>query len=251
MKEKTKKILLFIIAFSALAILVGAGFTFAYFQASINSKPNAVDAHAAVFEIELKEDSSLIKSNIIPSAKKHVDTATNEDRRKAGTACIDDNGNEICSVYTFQIINRSKTDTPLYITLNPSINTFENLYLKVINKEGTEIIPATHIVDSRYQVDENGDYLKNGDDLIKKENFDELKQEPIVLKEINSLKGSIDLENPTEDEYSIIMWINENDHNQTKSDGGKMFASTLNITSSYDGVGGVTGVFSAFGTENP
>ena len=270
MKTKTKKILLFIIIFSALAILAGAGLTFAYFQASINSKPNAIDAHAAVFEIGLEEDSSLIKSNIIPSAEEYVNTATIRRRdtnknflkptknpqtgeiEKAGTACIDDNENEICSIYTFQIINKSKTDTPLYVTLNPSINTFENLYLKVINKEGTEIIPATHIVDSRYQIDAEGHYLKDDDkNWLKKDNFDTLKQDPIVLTGINSLKGSTDLENPTKDEYSIIMWINENDHNQTKSDGGKMFASTLNITSSYDGVGGVTGVFSAFGTENP
>ena len=269
MKEKNKKILLFIIVLSALGILISAGLTFAYFQTSISSKENAVDVTSAVFEIGLEEDNSLIKNNIIPSIKDYVDIATNNDRRdsnknflkpvvneetgevnKAGTTCIDDNGNEICSVYTFRIINKTKDDMPLYLTLTPSINTFENLYLKVIDKEGNEIMPATHIVDSRYQLDENGNYLKNGDDLIKKDNFDSLKQDPIVLTGINSLKGSNDLEKPIKDEYSIIMWINEIHDNQNVGDGGKIFASTLNITSSYDGTGGITGVFSAFGTEN-
>ena len=47
---------------------------------------------------------------------------------KAKTACIDDNLQEICSIYTFTIINPMKnTELPVVATLNPSVNSFKNL----------------------------------------------------------------------------------------------------------------------------
>lgn len=261
MEDKTKKVLFSIIVICALGILISVGTTFAYFQVSVRSMENAISSKSASFQLKLDEDVSLIKNKLIPSVSEYVDIASTrrdingnfivpENDNKIGTTCIDDNGNEICSIYTFTITNESKTDIPLYVTLNPNVNTFENLYMKVIDKNNNVIVPKKHLVDNRYELTQDGNYQKDLDgNWIKKANFDTLTVEPIVLSEINNLKGSIDLSNPITETYSIIMWISEIGLDQTKEDSGKLFASTLNIKSSYSDNGGITGAFSAFGTE--
>ena len=72
MDNKKKKELFLLIVAIAVIILIGVGSTFAFFSANVASEEGAVDVGAAVFEIALKDDSSLSKSNIIPSKEKYV-----------------------------------------------------------------------------------------------------------------------------------------------------------------------------------
>ena len=269
MEEKNKKKIYYLIVAIAIIILISIGSTFAYFSASISSDPNAVDFKAAEFQIQFKDDTSLIKGNIIPSIEEYVDitskrtdsegnflkpikdTETNI-MQTEGTACIDDNLNEICSMYTFTIMNpMTTTDLPLYITLNVSINNFENLYYKVLDNDLNEVINTTHLVDDRYELDSEGNYKKDDNgQLIKKDNFENLKISPVVLTNINkTLPKAPDEENPSKVTYTIVMWIMETGQNQNEQDGGKVFASTLNVEASGADGKGITGVFSVGGIE--
>lgn len=268
MNEKKKKTILYLLVVLALVILISVGSTFAYFTATVNSSENAITTTAAEFKLLLEEDVELIKSNIIPSEERYVDMAIarrNEDGSlkkpyqdsdtgktiTEGTTCIDDNLNEICSVYTFTIINPITTnDIPLYITLNPSVNNFENLYYKVINSEGDVVISARRLIDDRYQIGEDGAFLKNENgELIPKDNFETLTISPVVLTGINNtLPKAIDEDTPSKVTYSIVMWIMETHTPQNESDSGKSFSATLKVSSGEDGKG-ITGKLSASGTE--
>lgn len=283
MNDKRKKTLFGIIIALALIILIGVGSTFAYFSASITAD-NSVTTSAAEFKIDLEEDASLIKTNIIPSIEEYVDIASRRVNANGeflkpykesaesdkliteGTVCIDDNLNEICSVYTFTVKNpNTGNELPLYITLNPAVNTFENLYYKVLEYDGetkqfNEVISATQIIDNRYKTYEYTNpktqvksikYEKNEEtsEWIKKENFDELKKEPIVLTGINkTLAKAIDENTPSKVTYHIVTWIMETHEDQTLEDSGRSFAARLTVSTGPEGTG-ITGVFSSAGTE--
>jgi len=277
MNEKKKKIvLLTLIAFS-LIILVAVGSTFAYFSATISSEEGAVGMTAAEFSIDLDDDISLIKGSLIPSIEKYVDIAST---RKNGTdfakpyedpqtglmvfeetACIDDNLAEICSIYTFTVINEmTKGKVPIYVTLIPSTNTFENLYIKVLDSEKNIIENSTiHIIDNRYETEiiDGVEKFKRNEDgsLIPKDNFNKLEITPVNIDSIKEV-----MEPATKDEetgeiipstatYSIVMWIMETGEDQTDADGEKVFAATLNVNVGGTAGGGITGVFSAGGSE--
>lgn len=259
MDDRKKRGILFILVLFAGIVLIAVGATFAYFSASISSANNAVSVGAAMFTIDFDDDISLIKGNVIPSIEEYVDIASKrvdgegnflkpyEDAETGetvirNTACIDDNLNEICSMYTFTISNSmTSNDLPLYITLNTSVNTFENLYFKVLDSNLNEVISATHLVDDReYTLDgENNKVYASGSTIS-----------PVVLTNINkTLPKAIDAEHPSSVTYTIVMWIMETNTNQNTSDGGKVFASTLHVSASGPGGTGITGVISAAGTE--
>lgn len=266
-KEKNKMFIAFLML--AVVILLTAGATFAYFQATTNSDEGAVNMQAAVLKLDLKDDTSLIKTKLIPSIEDYVDKASTRRDEKgellkpyvdeatgetitAKTACIDDNLREICSIYTFTVTNDSEMTIPLYFTLDQGINTFENLYFKIIDDKNNIVMPATHMLDDRYEIDETtGKYKKDDDgNLIEKADFNSLKPSPIVLTGINKdLEGTTDKDNPSKVTYSIVMWIMETHVDQTKDDSGRIFASTLYVTTSAEGTTGITGTISAFGRE--
>ena len=177
MEEKKKKTLLTLLILLALIILVGIGGSFAYFTASVSSEKDAVNVKAAVFEIDLEDDISLIKDNIIPSAEKYVDIASKRQDENGiflkptvdtdgktitkGTTCIDDNLNEICSIYTFTIINKmTDSDVPLYITINPNVNTFKNDLSTVASKDDA-LTALIHLGYLGYDADRKSAYIPN------------------------------------------------------------------------------------------
>lgn len=252
MDKKKKKIIFILIITIATIILIAVGSTFAYFSATIASEENAVSLGAAVFTLDLEDDTSLIKTQVIPSAEKYVDMSTiqrlDENRnfikpyRENGdlivekTACVDDNLNEICSIYTFTVINTmTDMDLPLYVTLNPTINTFENLYFKVVDEEKNVVMEGTPIKNEQAETNEEASNI-------------------VALTGINTLpKATNDQDTgniiPSKATYSIIIWIMETGKDQTPQDSGQIFAATLNIMASGSDGQGITGVFSAGGIE--
>lgn len=263
MNKKKKKQLFTLIIFIATIILITVGSTFAYFSASVSSEENVVSMTAAEFKVEMKDDTSLIKTGIIPSAEKYVDAATIKRLDENGdfikpyeengeliteeTACIDDNMHEICSIYTFTILNpMTTTDLPVYVTLNPTINSFSNLYFKVVDEEKNVVQEATHIVDDRdYTYDENGKKVYDSSTKIS----------PIVLSGIDitlpkatkdEASGTV---TPSEATYSIILWVMETGKDQTREDASQVFAGTITIQSSGANGGGITGMLTAGGEE--
>ena len=276
MDNKKKKELFLLIVAIAVIILIGVGSTFAYFSANVASEEGAVDVGAAVFEIALKDDSSLSKANIIPSKEKYVNLAIdrldengqfirpykeNDKTITDKTVCIDDNLNEICSLYTFTVQNpMTDMELPLYVSLIPSVNTFTNLKFKIIeilhNEETgyyvNEVVGGTWLVDTRYFVDETtGAYIKDEEgNKVPKPNFDELTSKPIEIKDkLGMLPKAKDKNTPSESTYTLVLWVDEIDQNQTNQDGGQMFAGGIVV--SVGGAGsGITGVFSAGGVDD-
>ena len=256
MKVNNNRKMLAILIFIAAAILIIVGATFAYFSVTASSNENAINMRSAEFALELEDDTSLIKGNLIPSEERYVDIAMkrvdangfikpheeNGVLVTAGSACIDDNFNEICSIYTFTLINRmTDMDVPLYVTLNPTMNNFENLYFKVLDDNLVEVISKTHLVDDRtYTLDANNNKVYDINATIS----------PVVLSNINTtLPRAVDSEHPSSVTYSIVLWIDETHHNQNASDGGKIFASTLVASASGPGGSGITGVISSGGND--
>ena len=276
MDNKKKKELFLLIVAIAVIILIGVGSTFAYFSANVASEEGAVDVGAAVFEIALKDDASLSKANIIPSKEKYVNLAIDrldengqfsrpyKENNKTiidKTVCIDDNLNEICSLYTFTVQNpMTDMELPLYVSLIPSVNTFTNLKFKIIeilhNEETgyyiNEVIGGTWLVDSRYFVDDKtGAYIKdeNGN-KVPKPNFDELTSKPLEIKDmLRMLPKAKDQNTPSESTFTLVLWVDEIDQNQTTQDGGQMFAGGI-VVSVGGGGNGITGVFSAGGVDD-
>lgn len=257
MDKKKKKLIFSLIIIIATIILITVGSTFAYFSSTMSSEENAINFGAATFKLDLDDDTSLIKGAVIPSAEKYVDIAStrvddNGDFLKpyeedgklitAGTACIDDNLNEICSIYTFTIKNTmTDYDLPLYVTLHPAINSFTNLYFKVLDKDKKEVISATPLIDDRpYEEDDDGNKIYDENSKIT----------PVVLENINKILPKAPDENtPSEVTYSIVLWIMETGENQTEQDSNQVFGGTLHVNTSGADGNGITGVFSAGGVE--
>lgn len=253
MNQKKKKLIFTLIVIIASIILLAVGSTFAYFSATIASEEGAVSFGAAVFTMDLEDDISLIKTKLIPSAEKYVDASTikrldengnfvkpsriNDEFVYAETACIDDNLNEICSIYTFTVINSmTEMELPLYVTLIPTINTFENLHIKVVDEEKNVLMEKTPV--KTEELTDSNDENKN---IVALKGIKTL---PAATKD--NASGEII---PTKATYSIIMWIDETGKNQTEQDSGQIFAGKINIMASGEDGGGITGVFSAGGTE--
>lgn len=239
--EKQKKIFLALIALASI-ILMFAGVTFAYFSATVSSNENAVEFKSARLELRLTEDTSLVKSNLIPSAEEFVDIASKRvdqngeflkpyldinsgDYITANTACIDDKLYEICSMYTFTIYNTSiVTDLPIDVYLKPNVNQFYNLYFKVLDSNLNEVVPKTKLVYNSTQ----DVYIENLNQILPK---------------------STDSEHITSVTYTLVFWILEMGEDQTTDDSGKLFASTLYVKSSFNGSDGLAGTVSLAGTE--
>lgn len=269
MSKKKKKLIFGLIVAIAFIILISVGSTFAYFSATIGSEENAVGIGSATFEIDLIDDTSLLKSNLIPSAVKYVDIASTRYDETTGdfikpyekdgklitenTACIDDNLNEICSIYTFTVQNpMTDLELPLSIMLVPSINTFTNLYFKVLDENMKVVVNDTPIVDSRYELDPvTGEYRLDAEgNKIPKENFASLTPLPIPLKGIDTVLPKAESPSkPSEATFSIVIWIMETGKDQTRSDSDQVFAGGIHVTTTDTSGTGITGIFSAGGVE--
>ena len=239
--EKQKKLFFALIALASI-ILMFAGVTFAYFSTIVSSNENAVQFKSAKLELRLTEDTSLIKSNLIPSEEQYVDLASQRvdndgnfiapyldidsgNYITANTACIDDNLYEICSMYTFTVYNTSiVNDLPIDVYLRPNVNQFYNLYFKVLDSNLNEVVTKTHLV------------YNNTNDVY----IDDLNQ---------TLTKSIDNDHITSVTYTIVFWIDETGDDQTEDDSGKLFASTLIVKSAFNGSEGLAGTVSLAGTE--
>lgn len=274
MEEKKKKKILYILICLAIIILIGVGSTFAYFSATTGSAEDAITTGAAEFKIGYDDDRELIKSNLIPSEEQYVNKSLTRydengnllkpdkkedgtwvDDRK-GTVCVDDNNNDICSVYSFTISNEvTGNSLPIYITLETKVNNFENLYYKVLNSKYEEIISATRLQDDRYETNAlTGEFLKDETGkLIPKDKFDELTITPTSLTNANTTLEAATMVDgelkPTSVTYHLVMWIMETHDVQNESDGGKVYAGTMRVSASSKEGTGITGMISAAGVE--
>ena len=83
-----------------------------------------------------------------------------------------------------------------------------------------------------------------------KPTFDELTAQPLEIKDmLKMLPKAIDKNTPSETTFTLVLWVDEIDQNQTTQDSGQMFAGGIMVSVGGGGTG-ITGVFSAGGVDD-
>lgn len=271
------------------------GATFAYFSATAESANDAIAVQSTELDLGFDEGAKNLKTNMIPSKFDYADYAAfdptwknteekvwvytefDEDGKgiessrtqiNAPGQCIDQNGNEICSVYEFYIGNPSATtkmDVEGYITV--TANGFEHLKYaiydeRILDPDNADVTPIAQgtFVDPEEVTDpvkvsaftqtlipydaENGEsgVTVDGTSGVA---FDAAK--PSTFKAAVDKKDPANIDTNTNvRHYTMLIWIDEINDDQTEVDSGKMFAA--GITFKTGGAsGGVTGVVAVAG----
>ena len=264
------------------------GATFAYFSATAQSDPNAITAQSTVLKLGLKEIPNL-KSNMIPSEEDIVEFAAFDadwiagekdygDGVTAQGQCIDQNGNEICSVYEFYIGNPSETtnmniEGELIITTNEFTNLHYAIYdeageivmTSIVDKDEPEANVATALPSTgsvpltalAQQLLANPDVAQNEEGTGVNPDFDE--DDPSTYKPLVSPEEAAEGALTNVRHYTLVIWIHEMEKDQTGEDTntdesgnviGSMFAAGIKFTTAGadgDALAGVTGVIAVAG----
>ena len=144
MKDNNKKIFLGVILVATLVIAI-VGATFAFFSASGGSANNAVTANATTLSnLGFTSSHSKIATNLVPVSSESPYFSRYPGISASGEhSCLDDLGNQICSIYEFTITNTASVAQTIYVSFVPSENTFDNMYFAAFN---TSIASANYVV---------------------------------------------------------------------------------------------------------
>ena len=212
------------------------GATFAYFSAQTNSEANAVGAGAAEapsLSLESYPVHNNINTNMIPATENIATYAAFVKVQGVESEyCLDDNGNEVCSIYDFELVNTSDISQTVNVTLTTTyLNKFTNLSYKVY-KSG--VFSLRNMYTTSQSIFNSPDLVFShtaGGDLVPALNGADTIDSQIVLGPYKSGTEGV--------EYTIVIWLNETNTNQNAEAGGS-WSATINATT---GTGtGVTGV---------
>ncbi len=250
--RKGSGIFLGIIGVATLVVAI-IGATFAYFSATASSADDAVTAESTTLTLGYDDVvGTNLKSNLIPASDTIAFYAANNQFGTGSAAnqqCIDDNANEVCSVYQFTIGNPSKT-TSINIsgTMTVATNTFENLYFAVFPIDmNTGIvnpapaIGATHIDSDTISLTNLNQQLVGSKDPADAD----LTLDPAAPSSYTLwTEGTSPNIYYNKRTYRIVIWIRETGSDQS-DDVAKSFAAK--ITFDTGSGSGVTGVLAAAG----
>ena len=281
----------------ATLIVAIIGATFAYFSATAASNNKAIAVGSTEIDLAYDDVTSGLKTAMIPSRentaeyaafdKTWVDTTKDvtvvtgqnctgegSERQctditktmKAPGQCIDQNGNQICSVYQFYVGNPSTTtEMDIEASITVTTNEFKNLKYAIYDervKNVTDMNSITPIatgtfpntggeaklaalsqkltayanVASREGVVDFTKLGENGGELA----FDADKPSTYQPSIDKSLADNLNV-NTNVRHYTMLIWINETESDQTDDDAGKIFAAGVTIKTGGQS-GGVTGV---------
>lgn len=245
--KRGNEIFLGVIGVATLLVAI-IGATFAFFSANAQSGEQAITATGASLKLGYDDNTTLLKSHLIPSTKEiaHYSTTTAHYGDDVNKICIDDYGNEICSYYTFNVGNPSfTTKQDLYGTLTPVTNEMTNLMFLIMDETGaivvqpkaitgTEAIALPELTQKLETTDEN-------EATTLGESFDD--EKPSTYPKRCTYDGS-SCTTTNVRTYTLVLWINETGVDQTVEDSGMSFAGGITFTSG-NSTQGVTGVISA------
>lgn len=272
--KKGSGIFLGVIGVATLIVAI-IGATFAFFSATTNSSETAVGAQAALLKLGFWEDNSGLNYHLIPATHTIAEyAALNEGHKGTDRAkeCLDDNQNEICGVYIFQVGNPSPTtQQDLYGSVVVSSNEFQNLMFQVYDEQDNPILPKpanfkevdedTKAIDlgklgvllpSRLD-DSNGDSVIDDKDSNKTFNAANPKTYTPICEygemwddDKKSDTPMVKCNETNVREFKLVLWINEIFSDQTTLDGleTSILAAGVKLTSASD-TQGVTGIISA------
>ena len=262
----------------ATLIVAIIGATFAYFSASAVSNNDAIAVGSTQIDLGYDDVTSGLKTNMIPSAENIAEFSAFDRDWVAGVKdygngitakgqCVDQAGNQICSVYEFYVGNPSTTtEMEIEASITVTTNEFKNLKyaiydetiatatdLSQANPVATGVFPATSgtaklpgltqkLTANPNVADRTGviDFTKTGPEGNETLAFNDKKPstyQPSVDKSLTSNAST-----PTNvRHYTMLIWINETESDQTDDDAGKIFAAGITIQTG-GASGGVTGV---------
>ena len=184
--KKGSEIFLGVVGVTTLVVAI-IGATFAYFSANASSANEAIAVHSTTVELGFKDDApNGLKTNMIPSTKNIAKYAAfNEtwisggqvefsdgEMHTAPGKCIDENTNEICSVYEFWVGNPAETGQMEIVgSINVVTNEFTNLMFAIYDETGAEIVTDTFAPSGEsMEIDELNQVLVGNPDVKNKPN---------------------------------------------------------------------------------
>lgn len=255
-------IFLSVIGVATLVVAI-IGATFAYFSATAASNNDAISVHSTELALGFHDDTTRLNTNMIPSAQNIAEfaafdedwvagekTYTVEDG-KGGTMtitaqgeCIDQNGNEICSVYDFYVGNPSTTtNMEVEATITVTTNEFTNLKYAIYDENGNLIVTDTFEESGAGTRVEELDQQLLAYDGVEGDGFNS--ENPSTYQpKLDITEGMTDEDikgNTNVRHYTMLIWINEIDTDQTEADSGKIFTAGISFKTG-GATGGVTGI---------
>ena len=247
--SKGTNIFLGVIGVATLIVAI-IGATFAFFGAEITGGEGNLGVQSTTLALGFSDDYTGLKTNLIPAEYWIADyAARNEGHIDEHGQCIDENGNEVCGVYKFTIGNPSTTTAQtLYATVNVVTNGFSDLFFRIYDEEGAEVVGPTRFAaeggtNALPQLTQT--LLATSDGLVN----DQLDEGKITTT--NPLNYELVTGTDTAGKaawnrrtYTMIIWIEETNTNQTLTNAGMSFAGSIYF-STASGTSGVTGVIAA------
>ena len=224
-ENKSKGIFLGVLSVATLIVSI-IGATFAYFVASASGNTGKVQAGAAnvagtltlLEVVDYRQNMIPVTEEIMKASYKRTgtETGTGTGRCEGYSAAGGNTVYNLCSIYQFTVSNTASIAQTIYASLTANTNTFTNLKYCIF--EGEAGTSDTEKVACR-----NMPAKGNTDSNI----FNEL---------IPATTGT--------HTYTLVMYINETEGDQTTADSGKAFTGTISITSA-DGSNYMTGALTA------
>ncbi len=206
MNSSKRKIL--IISIIVVIIILVAGGTYAYFTASGSNSGNIVGStYTSDFGIEVYEVQK--STSLIPLNDDLVTTAVS----KASDKCLDNDGQEICSLYKLDVVNNGAAiDLQGFIRTSTSTYTSSNLKYMVYTENGGTYTPVTDALVLTHNSGDTVYFKKNSTNYT-----------------TSLLDGTT---NPQKVTYYIVFWISEIEGEQNE-DQSKTFDCKIGFESIY------------------
>lgn len=223
--NKSRGIFLGVLSVATLIVSI-IGATFAYFVANASGNTGKVQAGAAnvagtltlLETVDYRQNMIPVTEEIMKTSYKRTEeaTGTGTGRCEGYSAAGGNTVYNLCSIYQFKVSNTASIAQTIYASLTANTNTFTNLKYCIFEGEaGTS--------DTTKVACRNMPNAGNTDSNI----FSEL---------IPATTGT--------HTYTLVMYINETEGDQTSADSGKAFTGTISITSA-DGSNNMTGAINA------
>ncbi len=223
--NKSRGIFLGVLSVATLIVSI-IGATFAYFVANASGNTGKVQAGAAnvagtltlTETVDYRQNMIPVTDALMKTSYKRTEeaTGTGTGRCEGYSAAGGNTVYNLCSIYQFKVSNTASIAQTIYASLTANTNTFTNLKYCIF--EGEAGTSDTEKVACR-----NMPTAGNTDSNI----FSEL---------IPATTGT--------HTYTLVMYINETEGDQTTADSGKAFTGTISITSG-DGKNYMTGALTA------
>lgn len=266
-KEKNEKegrgLFYFVIAIAVIIIAI-VGATYAFFTASTRSE-NSITTSSASLDLKLETDSSGSNYDLIPTddviakyayanqltvtydqtkcavykrdSEGQITSECETYKKAANSTCIDDEGQSVCSPFSFTVTNDNVNPQTLTMYLGVTTNEFQNLWYAVYTDVTTGTSEEQKTIRTRITEPKAVPVGNQAESPMEiRTDIDESETEKFK----NLVHPTLDSTTPSKT-FTIILWIKETSINQTSSDGyGKVFNGYVRVTSG-DGDSGVTG----------